>query len=76
MAVATLTWVITFDYHQEMTASELRRWLKKQGCTFEDGTKHTKVMFGTKVTRMPRHPSQELKTKTLRTILKELGLEM
>jgi predicted RNA binding protein YcfA (HicA-like mRNA interferase family) len=33
-------------------------------------------MLGAKVTWMPRHPSQELKTKTFRTILKELGLEI
>ena len=59
-----------------VTASELKRWLRKQGCTFEEGTKHTKVMLGHRTTRMPRHPSLELKTKTLRTILKELGLEM
>ncbi len=59
-----------------MTVSELKRWLKNQGCIFAEGTKHTKVIFGDKVTRMPRHPSQELKTKTLRTILKDLGLKM
>ena len=56
--------------------SELKRWLKKQGCTFTEGAKHTKVSLGNKVTRMPRHPSQELKTKTLHTILKDLGLKM
>ncbi|MGH9631097.1 MAG: type II toxin-antitoxin system HicA family toxin [Bryobacteraceae bacterium] len=59
-----------------MTVGELKRWLRKQGCLFEEGTKHTKVILGSKVTRMPRHPSKELKTKTLQTILKELGLKM
>jgi mRNA interferase HicA len=59
-----------------VTVSELRRWLKKQGCLFIDGSKHTKVICRGRVTRMPRHPAQELKTKTLHTILKELGLKM
>ncbi|MCX6616454.1 MAG: type II toxin-antitoxin system HicA family toxin [Acidobacteria bacterium] len=59
-----------------MTVSELRRWLRKQGCTFTEGTKHTKVVLAGKVTRMPRHPSQELKVKTLHTILRNLGLKM
>jgi len=55
--------------------AELKRWLKKQGCAFTEGTKHTKVILGSRVTRMPRHPSQELKAKTLHTILKDLGLK-
>jgi mRNA interferase HicA len=59
-----------------MTASELKRWLKKQGCTFQEGTKHTKVILGSKATRIPRHPSQEVKTGTLNSILKELALKM
>jgi len=59
-----------------VTASELKRWLAKQGCTFSEGKKHTKAMLGDKTTRMPRHPSQELKTKTLQTVLKDLGLKM
>lgn len=28
-----------------MKASELKRWLKAQGCTLEEGTRHTKVML-------------------------------
>jgi mRNA interferase HicA len=59
-----------------MTGSELKRWLAKHGCTFEQGAKHEKVILGRKSTFMPRHPSRELKLKTLRTILKELGLKM
>jgi len=59
-----------------VTVSELKRWLRKQGCTFTEGAKHTKVVLAGKVTRMPRHPSQELKAKTSRTILSELGLKM
>ena len=59
-----------------MTASELKRWLKKHGCTFQEGAKHTKVILGSRATRIPRHPSAEVKTGTLSSILKELGLKM
>jgi mRNA interferase HicA len=58
-----------------MTASELKRWLKKQGCTFEEGTKHTNVILGKNSARMPRHPSQEIKIGAMRAILKDFGLE-
>ena len=43
-----------------MTADELKRWLKKQGCEF---------------TEIPRHPSVEIKTGTYSAILKKLGLK-
>ena len=39
-----------------MTASELKRWLKKQGCTFTQGTKHTIVHLDGEFTEIPRHP--------------------
>jgi predicted RNA binding protein YcfA (HicA-like mRNA interferase family) len=59
-----------------MTASELRRWLKARGCSFEDGKKHTKVLLGTRVSYLPRRPGKEIRTGTLRTILKDLDLRM
>ena len=58
-----------------MTASELKRWLKGQGCTFVEQTRHTKVIFGDKQTTLSRHPSQEIKKGTLQGILKDLGLK-
>jgi len=58
-----------------MTASELKRWLAKQGCTFEDGTRHTKVMLGKRTSQIPRHPSTEIRTGTFQTILKQLDLK-
>jgi mRNA interferase HicA len=58
-----------------MTASELKRWLKRQGCTFTEGKKHTLVHFRGEFTEMPRHPSTEIKTGTLQAILKKLGLK-
>jgi mRNA interferase HicA len=58
-----------------VTASELKRWLKKQGCTFTEGTNHTMVHLGILFTPMPRHPSVEIATGTYNKILKDLGLK-
>lgn len=57
-----------------MTASELKRWLKQRGCTFAEGTKHTIVFFENRRTMIPRHPSKELSSGTVRGILKQLGI--
>jgi mRNA interferase HicA len=57
-------------------ASELRRWLRKKGCTFAEESRHTRITLGSKISRMPRHPAKEIKTGTLRSILKDLDLEM
>jgi mRNA interferase HicA len=59
-----------------VTASELKRWLKARGCRFEQGAKHERVILGSRVTFLPRHPKQEIKTGTLKSILKDLKLEM
>lgn len=56
-------------------ASELKRWLKAQGCSFVESTNHTKVFLGGRFTWMPRHPAQEIKTGTLQAILKDLDLK-
>jgi mRNA interferase HicA len=58
-----------------MTASELKRWLAKQGCTFQEGTNHTKVILGKRKSQSPRHPAVEIWTGTFRAILKQLGLK-
>ena len=58
-----------------MTGNELKRWLASRGCTFEEGTKHTKVFFEGKYTLLPRHGAKELPTGTVRSIQKELGLK-
>ena len=57
-------------------ASELRRWLKKQGCAFIEESRHTRIVLGSKISRMPRHPAKDIKTGTLRVILKDLDLKM
>ena len=62
-----------------MNASELRRLLKKQGCTFEThkgGSGHPTVKLGDKKTQLPMHGgSKELGKGLVRKILKDLGLE-
>lgn len=62
-----------------MNASELRRLLKKQGCTFEThkgGSGHLTVKLGDKKTQLPMHGgSKELGKGLVRKILKDLGLE-
>jgi mRNA interferase HicA len=58
-----------------VTVSEFKRWLKKQGCTFQEGTRHTIVRLGNCRTTLPRHPSQEVATGTVNSILKKLGLK-
>jgi hypothetical protein len=45
-----------------------------QGCTFIEGTRHTIALLGSRKTTIPRHPATEIKTKTLHTILRDLGL--
>jgi mRNA interferase HicA len=57
-------------------ASELKRWLRKRGCTFVEESRHTRIVLGSKVSRMPRHPSKDIKTGTLRSILGDLDLKM
>lgn len=61
-----------------MNTSELRRWLAKQGCTFEShkgGSGHVTVILGDKKTQMPTHGSnKELGTGLVRKIKKDLGL--
>jgi mRNA interferase HicA len=58
-----------------MTASELKRWLKAQGCSFEEGKKHTKVKLGNRSSQIPRHPSTEIRTGTLNAVLRQLDLK-
>jgi predicted RNA binding protein YcfA (HicA-like mRNA interferase family) len=58
-----------------MKAAELRRWMKAQGCTFEECSRHTKVLLGDRFTFIPRHAAEEVKPGTLHGILKRLGLK-
>jgi mRNA interferase HicA len=66
-------------YIHRMNTSELRRYLKKMGCTFEThkgGSGHVTVLLNGKKTQMPTHGSnKELGTGLVRKIKKDLGLE-
>ena len=61
-----------------MNAKELRRWLKKQGCTFQThkgGSGHLTVRRGTRTAQLPMHGSRkELGTRLVAKIKKDLGL--
>ncbi len=56
--------------------SELRRWLRKQGCRFVEESRHTRIILGERISRMPRHAAKEIKNGTLEGVLRDLGLRM
>jgi mRNA interferase HicA len=58
-----------------MKQSEFVKWLKAQGASFQDGTKHLKVTLNGKQTILPRHPAKELKTGLVEGVKKQLGLK-
>lgn len=61
-----------------MNASELRRWLKKQGCTFEThkgGSGHLTVRRGDRASQLPMHGGRkELGKGLVEKIKKDLEL--
>lgn len=60
-----------------MTSAQLKRWLAKQGCTFESGHGgHLIVRLGTRMSVLPMHGSgKELGTGLVQKIKKDLGLK-
>jgi mRNA interferase HicA len=62
-----------------MNASELKRYLAKQGCTFENhrgGSGHLTVKLGDKKSQLPMHGgNKELGTGLVEKIKKQLGLK-
>jgi mRNA interferase HicA len=61
-----------------MKYTEFRRWLVKQGCTFEgreSGTGHLIVRYKDKKTPFPMHGSKEIGTGLVFKIKKQLGLK-
>ena len=62
-----------------MNANDLRRWLKKRGCTFvshKGGSGHLTVRRGNRASQLPMHGGRkELGTGLVRKIKKDLGLE-
>ncbi|MCP3679576.1 MAG: type II toxin-antitoxin system HicA family toxin [Gammaproteobacteria bacterium] len=60
-----------------MDSKELKRWLKKQGCTFQENRgkgSHITVLLGNKRSILPMH-SKELPKGTIEAIKKQLGLK-
>jgi mRNA interferase HicA len=59
-----------------VTCGELKRWLKKQGCTFEQGKgSHQIVRLGTRCSVFADHGKKEVPAGTLSAIKKDLGLK-
>jgi mRNA interferase HicA len=58
-------------------SSEFKRWLEKQGCTFEPGRGgHLTVRRGKHITDLPMHgKGKELGTGLVNAIKKQLGLK-
>lgn len=64
-------------YTAVMTSNELRRWLRKQGCTFHPhrgGGSHVTVRLGDRRSELPMHGSKEIGRWLERKIKKDLGL--
>jgi mRNA interferase HicA len=62
-----------------VNATEFKRWLAKQGCTFETkkgGSGHIIVRRGERKSELPMHGgSKELGTGLVNAIKKQLGLK-
>jgi len=62
-----------------MKPSEFRRWLAKQGCTFEThkgGSGHLTVVRGNRRSQLPMHGSKkELGPRLVAKIKNDLGLD-
>jgi mRNA interferase HicA len=62
-----------------VTTREFRRWLAKQGCTFEThkgGSGHLTVVRGDRRSQLPMHGSgKELGTRLINKIKRDLGLD-
>lgn len=62
-------------YSGQVNASQFRRYLAKQGCTFEEGKRHTIVRLGRNMAVLPRHGGRrQLGTGLVNAIKKDLGL--
>ena len=64
-------------YLLSMTSAQFKRWLAKQGCTFEPGAGgHLKVFLGTRQSVIPMHGSRkELGVGLVNDIKRQLGLK-
>ena len=65
-------------YYWIMNCKEFKKWLKKQGCFFDESRgkgSHITVRLKNKITVMPMHGSKELPKGTIKAIKKQLGLK-
>lgn len=59
-----------------MTPKQFKRWLGRQGCTFEPGKGgHLTVRRGDRVASLPMHGKRDMPTGTMEGIKKALGLK-
>jgi mRNA interferase HicA len=59
-----------------VTCGELKRWLRKQGCTFEQGKgSHQIVRLGARRSVFANHGKKEMPPGTVSAIKKDLGLK-
>ena len=59
-----------------ITARQFRRWLGKQGCTFESGHGgHVIVRRGKRMSILPMHGKKDMPVGTMEAIKKDLGLK-
>jgi mRNA interferase HicA len=62
-----------------MDSREFKRWLKKQGCSFEThkgGSGHLTVILGERRSQLPMHgQGKELGSRLVEKIKKDLGLK-
>ena len=63
-------------YVHVVTSAEFKRWLERQGVTFESAGGHIWVMLRSRRAILPMHGSRkEMKRGTISAIKKQLGLE-
>jgi len=73
-----LSYIVRRTEGRTMTHSEFKRWLKQQGCTFEEGRGkggHITIHFHDRKTVMPNHGSKEIGKGLVQAIKKQLGLK-
>ena len=64
-----------YVYHLPMNSNEFKRWLTKQGATFQAAKgSHIKIFLNGKQSVIPMH-NTDLKTGTVEGIKKQLGLK-
>ena len=66
-------------YVNTMNSGELRRWLRRQGCTFhthKGGSGHITIRLGDRTSQLPMHGGRrELGRRLVEKIKKDLGLD-